>query len=112
MFRVAINGRADRKSLRRAVLLECLVITDGTGKVALPTEQGGLLVEIPNRNKEHAQRLGHFNEVHCSSPAPHAGSISLLNDFFNLLVDAAYKEEEHGADGGCGGVIDSLLLCS
>jgi hypothetical protein len=30
-----------------------------------------------------------------------------LNHFLNLLVDAAYKEEEeHGDDGGDGGVVD------
>jgi hypothetical protein len=85
--------------MRRGVLLECLIFADGTGKVAPSTNQDGFLVEIPNRNKEHAQRVGHFNEVHCSSPATRTGSISLLNDFLNVLVDAAYKEEEHGDDG-------------
>ena len=105
MFQVAIDWLADRKRLRRSVPLECIVIADGTGDVAPSTDQGGFLVEIPNQDKEHAQRFGHFNEVHRSKPATHTGSISLLNDFLNLLVDAAYKEEEHGDDDG-GGVID------
>jgi hypothetical protein len=108
---MAIDWLADGKRLRRDVFLEGLVVADGTGKVALSTDQGGLLVEIPNRDKEHAQRLGHFDEVHCSSPTTHTGSISLLNDFLNFLVDAAYKEKEHGDDDDDdddgGGVIDS-----
>jgi hypothetical protein len=96
--------------VHRFVLLECLVLADGTGKVATSTDQGGLLFEIQNRYTEHAQPLGHFNEVRCSSPTTHTGSISLLNDFLHVLVDAAYKEKQHDDDDGGGGVIDSLLL--
>lgn len=109
MFRLlGIDWLGDRKRLRRDVLLKYIVNADGTGKVVAPsTDQGGFLVEIPNWDKEHAQCLGHFDEVHGSSPASHTGSISLLNHFLNLLVDAAYKEEEeHGDDGGDGGVVD------
>jgi hypothetical protein len=86
--------------VRRLVLLECFIIADGTGKVAPSTDQGGLLVEIPNRYKEHGQRFGNFDEVHCSSPTTHTGSVSLLNGFLNVLVDGAYKEKEHGDGGG------------